>query len=101
MFSSASDDLYNDLRALFRIVDRGDPALGVNEYDGGLFSTARYPFFAGRSVSDLLLAPALDKLYRVGGESVDYRDLSIRHLGTIYERLLAFSQRALVDAEYA
>lgn len=90
VFSSASDDLYNDLRALFRIVDRGDPALGVSEYNGGLFSTARHPYFADRSVPDDLLARALDYLYRVAGEFVDYRDLSVRHLGTIYERLLDY-----------
>lgn len=90
VFSSASDDLYNDLRALFRIVDRGDEALGVGEYNGGLFSAARHPYFTSRSVPDNLLAPALDWLYRVRGEFVDYRGLSVRHLGTIYERLLDY-----------
>jgi Eco57I restriction-modification methylase/N-6 DNA Methylase len=90
VFSSASDDLYNDLRALFRIVDQGDQALQVGEYNGGLFSTARHPYFTNRSVPDDRLAPALDYLYRVGGEFVDYRDLSVRHLGTIYERLLDY-----------
>ncbi|MBA2256901.1 MAG: N-6 DNA methylase, partial [Thermoleophilaceae bacterium] len=89
-YSAESDDLYNDLRALFRIVDRGDEALGVAEYDGGLFAPARHPYFEGRSVPDSLLAPALDALYRVGGEFVDYRELSVRHLGTIYERLLQY-----------
>jgi hypothetical protein len=89
-FSGRSDDLYNDLRALFRIVDEGDDDLGVPEYDGGLFSAARHPWFEGRSVPDHLLAPALDALYRVGGGFVDYGDLSARHLGTIYERLLDY-----------
>lgn len=60
------------------------------EYNGGLFSTARHPYFADRSVPDDRLAQALDYLYRVGGEFVDYRDLSVRHLGTIYERLLDY-----------
>ena len=36
VFSSRSDDLFNDLRALFRIVDRGDDALGVNVQRGTL-----------------------------------------------------------------
>lgn len=93
-FSAQSDDLYNDLRALFRIVDRGDEALGVAEYNGGLFAPARHPYFEGRSVPDDLLAPSLDALYRVSGGFVDYRALSVRHLGTIYERLL---QYRLVD----
>jgi Eco57I restriction-modification methylase/N-6 DNA Methylase len=90
VFSSASDDLYNDLRALFRIVDRGDRRLGVGEYNGGLFSAERHPYFKDRSVPDELLAPALDRLYRVHGAFVDYRGLSVRHLGTIYERLLDY-----------
>lgn len=90
VFARASDDIYNDLRALFRMIDSGEPALGVSEYDGGLFSAARHPYFESRSVPDDLLAPALDRLYRVDGQNVDYRDLSIRHLGTIYERLLEY-----------
>jgi Eco57I restriction-modification methylase/N-6 DNA Methylase len=90
VFSSASDDLYNDLRALFRIVSGGDPNLGVAEYNGALFSASRHPYFTDRSIPDNLLAPALDYLYRVGGEFVDYRGLSVRHLGTIYERLLDY-----------
>jgi len=89
VFSSRSDDKFNDLRALFRIVDRGDPALGVNEYDGGLFSPAAHPWLHGRAVPDDLMAVALDLLYRVGDDQVDYRDLSVRHLGTIFEQLLA------------
>lgn len=91
MFSSRSDDKFNDLRALFRIVDSGDPALGVNEYNGGLFSALAHPWLHGRTVPDSLMVTALDLLYRVGGEQVDYRDLSVRHLGTIFEQLLAYS----------
>lgn len=90
VFSSRSDDLFNDLRALFRIVDRGDPALDVNEYDGGLFASDRHPWLQNRTVPDNLMARALDLLYRVDREQVDYRDLSVRHLGTIFEQLLAF-----------
>ncbi len=90
VFSSQSDDLFNDLRALFRIVDKGDPALGVNEYNGGLFSADAHPWLRGRWVADDRMAKALDLLYRVGGHQVDYKDLAVRHLGTIFEQLLAF-----------
>lgn len=92
-FSRQRDDLYNDLRALFRLVAAGDDDLGVNEYDGGLFAAGSHPYFEGRWISDYLLAPALDRLFRIGGEQVDYRELSVRHLGTIYERLLAYRLR--------
>ncbi|MGH2904080.1 MAG: Eco57I restriction-modification methylase domain-containing protein [Solirubrobacteraceae bacterium] len=89
VFSSRSDDLFNDLRALFRIIDQGDPALEVNEYNGGLLSAKGHPWLHGRTVSDEQLARALDLLYRVDREQVDYRSLSVRHLGTIFEQLLA------------
>jgi type I restriction-modification system DNA methylase subunit len=90
LFSTRSDDLFNDLRALFRIIDQGDPTLEVNEYNGGLFSANRHMWLHGRSVSDEQMARALDLLYRVDREQVDYRSLSVRHLGTIFEQLLAF-----------
>lgn len=99
VFSSQSDDKFNDLRALFRIVDKGDPALGVNEYNGGLFSPEAHPWLQGRTVPDDLMVTALDLLYRVGGERVDYRDLSVRHLGTIFEQLLAFRLTEQTDGK--
>jgi hypothetical protein len=101
--STTSDALYAELRALFRMIDLGDAALSVTEYDGGLFDPDAHPWLEGRSVPDAALAPALDGIYRVGGELVDYRDLSVRALGTVYERLLAWElverDGALVLAE--
>jgi hypothetical protein len=88
-FGHASARLYNDLEALFTLVNAGDDGLGVNEFNGGLFSPGAHPWLRGRVVPDDLLAPALDGLYRLRGQPIDYRDLSVRHLGTIYERLLA------------
>ena len=90
VFSNTSARLYNDLEALFKLVSLGDEGLGVNEYNGLLFSPTAHPWLQGRSVPDDLLAGALDGLYRVQGQMIDYRDLSVRHLGTIYERLLAY-----------
>ncbi len=90
VLSTASDGLFAELGALFRMIDRGDAALGVTEYDGGLFDASQHPWLDGRSVPDSLLASALDGVYRVSGRLVDYRDLSVRTLGTVYERLLAW-----------
>lgn len=96
--SPQSDRLYADLQALFRMINFGEPGLGVTEYDGGLFDPAEHPWLRGRSVPDSLLVPALDGLYRVEGQLVDFRDLSVRTLGTVYERLLAWE---LVEGEDA
>jgi hypothetical protein len=88
--SDRSDRLYSVLRALFRIVDEGEPAFGVNAYNGGLFSPAKHPYFEGRSVPDSNIALVIDLLSRVDDKFVDFRELSVRHLGTIYEKLLAY-----------
>lgn len=88
--SQTSDSLFSELRALFRTIDKGDPGLGVTEYDGGLFDPQGHPWLEGRSVPDATLAPALDGIYRVGGDLVDYRNLSVRTLGSVYEQLLAW-----------
>lgn len=88
--SSSNDGLYGELRALFRMIHAGDEALGVTEYNGGLFDPELHPWLEMRSVPDALVAPALDRIYRVGRELVDYRNLSVRTLGAVYERLLAW-----------
>ncbi len=89
-YSERSDRLYSILRALFRIVDEGEPAFRVNAYNGGLFSPSEHPYFEGRSIPDPQIAPAIDLLSRIDCEFVDFRELSVRHLGTIYEKLLAY-----------
>jgi type I restriction-modification system DNA methylase subunit len=90
VYSHSSDRLYNELEALFKLVEAGDADLGVNEYNGDLFAPSKHPWLKGRVVPDDLLAPALDGLYRLNGQAIDYRDLSVRQLGTIYERLLEY-----------
>lgn len=89
-YSERSDRLYSMLRALFRIVDEGEPAFRVNAYNGGLFSPSEHSYFEGRSIPDPQIAPAIDLLSRIDGKFVDFRELSVRHLGTIYEKLLAY-----------
>ena len=90
-------EFWSRLVNLFRLVDEGAPDLGLAEgYDGGLFETAQHPFLEEHAVPDAWLAQAIDLLARVKdprtgrNEFVDYGDLKIRDLGTIYEGLLEF-----------
>jgi Uncharacterized conserved protein len=80
---SPSGRIWPQLVDLFGIIDKGSPPLKVATFNGGLFDPARYPFLTSNSVGDGHIQQAIDKLSRVGGEFVDYRDLSVRHLGTI------------------
>ncbi|MEO7019020.1 MAG: N-6 DNA methylase, partial [Ktedonobacteraceae bacterium] len=82
--------LWPRLEALFGIINEGSTPLNVVTFNGGLFDPERYPFLERYAVGDQHLQQAIDKLARVDGQFVDYRDLAERHLGTIYEGLLEF-----------
>jgi len=89
--------LWPRLQTLFDKINKGDPPNNVATFNGGLFDPTRHPFLERCAVGDARLYEAIDKLARVDEgrvESfkpfVDYRDLSERHLGTIYEGLLEF-----------
>ena len=103
--------LYDRLARLFAVVDRGDPALNVPKYNGGLFLTqpqagddnpeARAArFLAATKVSDRDLACALNHLVRDEDPKrhdlvfIDFKSLGVRQLGSIYEGLLEFKVRS-------
>jgi hypothetical protein len=85
-----SATLWPRLVELFRIIDAGSPPLQVATFNGGLFDPDKYPFLARCTVGDAHLQQAIDRLARVAGQFIDYRDLAERHLGTIYEGLLEY-----------
>ncbi len=93
-----STDLWGDLETLFRIIDLGDPKLNVPAYNGGLFShkNPKNDFLKANRVPDPWLAKAIDHLTREldretgKPQFVDYSELEVRHLGSIYEGLLEF-----------
>ncbi|WP_217358207.1 Eco57I restriction-modification methylase domain-containing protein [Anabaena sp. UHCC 0187] len=99
--SQTSTKIYRSLLGLFEIVDRGDAALEVPRYNGGLFhfdfhenqDIKDYPdnhFLYEHQLSDAVLAPALDKLARFEKLPIDYSFLGVRQLGSIYEGLLEY-----------
>jgi hypothetical protein len=93
-FSASSSRYYHHVQDLFRAVGEGDASLGVPPYDGGLFEPGRHPLLDRVRLPDAALAPLIDALSRreEGGRRrwINYRDLSVQHLGSIYERLLQF-----------
>jgi type I restriction-modification system DNA methylase subunit len=91
-----TSEIYNRLQDLFYFIDVGNDSLKMPRYNGKLFSVEAHPFLALHRVGDYYMFQALDKLARVNVKSsnkrefVDYRDLSVRHLGSIYEKLLEY-----------
>ena len=90
---------YSQLNFLFAAIDSGYPDMGVATFNGGLFDPNEHPFLTTHAVGDFHLQIAIDKLARVNGGFVDYRDLSVRHLGTIYEGLLEYRLSLLPNVE--
>lgn len=95
-FDKTAQDLWDALSSLFDLIDRGGKQYGVPAYNGGLFDPQENAFLSEKTLPDRYLARAIDGLSRApdaehpdaGLFRVDYRDLSIQHLGHVYEGLL-------------
>ncbi|MDE0142907.1 MAG: hypothetical protein OXN19_15660 [Caldilineaceae bacterium] len=91
-FSTAAPNYHNHISTLCRQVDEGDASIGLPPYNGGLFAQQAAPMLEQVRLSDAVLAPIIHNLSRAEGESgrryVNYRDMTVQQLGSIYERLL-------------
>jgi hypothetical protein len=87
--------LWLSLQGVFSLIDIGEDGIGVPAYNGGLFSRGRSLLLERTRVFDSVIAPIIDALSRRTEEEfrgwINYRDLSVSHLGSIYERLLEYS----------
>ncbi len=95
-FSGQADTYYSALARLFGQIDKGDESIGLPAYNGGLF----YPqenrgarLLQSLQLPDSVVAEIVYRLSHTtdsGGapQFVNYRDLSVQQLGSIYERLL-------------
>lgn len=109
--STQSFDYWEHLCRLFRIVDRGDAALNVPHYNGGLFHAPKKAvsklaaehvgprFLAEHKLADPFVAEAIRALTfdpetdLTERRFIDYSALGVRHLGDVYEGLLEFHLR--------
>ena len=93
-FSSTAGNYYNRLIELFRQIDGGDRSIGLPPYNGGLFAEEAAPLLAKVRLADSETAPVVFGLSHFGhrghgrAKFVNYRDMSVQQLGSIYERLL-------------
>ncbi|MEO1488010.1 MAG: restriction endonuclease [Pseudomonadota bacterium] len=92
-FSSVARHIWARFSSLSEMIDKGDPSVGLPPYNGGLFSESQ-PLLHSIRLGDDVMADALDILSfeeRDGRRRyINYRDLSVQQLGSIYERLLEF-----------
>ena len=91
-FSETAARYWSAIDDLCRAVDAGDPSIGLPPYDGGLFDRESVPLLSRIRLGDRVMADVIDALsFEAGLEGrryINYRDLSVQQLGSIYERLL-------------
>ena len=92
-FSERAANYHNHIAALCDLVDKGDASIGLPPYNGGLFAQQAAPMLEQARLSDAALAPIIHKLSHTesdegGRRYVNYRDMTVQQLGSIYERLL-------------
>jgi hypothetical protein len=100
-FSAGAKSLWFDLVQVWNAIDEGNPLWEVPAYNGGLFGSdpdlhPEGALLEKLNLTDDVLGPALQHMLIDLGEDgvrgpVDFRSLSVREFGTIYEGLLESS----------
>ena len=91
-FSATATRYWSAIDDLCRAIDKGDPSIGLPPYNGGLFDRQRNPLLVDIRLGDEVMAEVIDALSfertSDGRRYINYRDLGVQQLGSIYERLL-------------
>jgi hypothetical protein len=106
----AGHAVWDVLKALFGMISKGDVEANLPQYDGALFEED--PDLDSITIKNEFLVPALRDLMESEGKGIDYQNLGVRHLGSLYEALLEYSVRQakqplvmykeeILDAKYA
>ncbi len=92
VFSAGASSYYDHLLTLFRQIDEGDESIGLPPYSGGLFASEAAPLLKAARLTDKIVGDIIYDLSHTETEGtrhfVNYRDMSVQQLGSIYERLL-------------
>ena len=92
VFSASAARYWSAFDDLCRSIDAGDASIGLPPYNGGLFDRDRTPLLSRVRLGDAVMADVVDALSFErtphGRRYINYRDLGVQQLGSIYERLL-------------
>ena len=94
VFSKKASRYWNAIDDLCLAIDQGDSSIGLPPYNGGLFDRESTPLLEEIRIGDQVVADVVDALSfeqtEHGRRYINYRDLSVQQLGSIYERLLEY-----------
>lgn len=101
-FSDTAARYWGAMADLFIAIDQGDVSIGLPPYNGGLFDQDRHPILTNIRIPDSVMARVIDAMSfertSEGRKYINYRNLSVQQLGSIYERLLEY-EVTRVDGE--
>lgn len=90
-------NLWDQLNTLFNAIQYSDEYMGIPPYNGGLFENDDKAYLKEYKIANRFLAEALVELAYLSDpkgetepERIDYRDLSVRHLGSLYEGMIEY-----------
>ena len=94
VFSDTASRYWGAISDLFIAIDQGDSSIGLPPYNGGLFDQDRTPILTDIRIPDSIMAGVIDALsFEItdeGRKYINYRNLSVQQLGSIYERILEY-----------
>jgi hypothetical protein len=100
-FPASFVTIWPKLTSIFRAISQGDDTLGIPPYNGGLFDPVSAPILERVQLPDAVVADVVFALSHInnvkngrGPKYINYRDLSVQQLGSVYERILEHGLRA-------
>lgn len=94
VFSETAARYWGAMADLFMAINQGDASIGLPPYNGGLFDRERHAILTNIRIPDAVMARVIDALSFEntpdGRKYINYRNLSVQQLGSIYERLLEY-----------
>jgi hypothetical protein len=85
---------WSRLDGIFQAIGQGDNGLGIPPYNGGLFDPSAAPILARVELPDGVVAEVVFRMSHLDLKDgrppkyINYRDLSVQQLGSVYERIL-------------
>jgi hypothetical protein len=100
--STTAARFYGHVKDLFRAIGKGDAALRLPPYNGGLFDPERAALLERVNLPDSVFGPIIDKLSRQNlglfKRRINFRDLSVQQLGSIMSAYWSSSRSARMAA---
>ena len=97
--ATRSTEYWSRLETIFGAIAEGDDGLGIPPYNGGLFDPANAPLLARIRLPDTVTGEVIFLLSHRPAVTpahpraryINYRDLSVQQLGSIYESILEYA----------